>query len=202
MEPQKADRKVETCIPLVYEQAIYVNISKENKMEETTQQIEMYKCRHCKQEKEASLFVKDTDPKRKACKECKRAMFKKYYANNREREKNRKATYRSTEHGQKIELLAGARRRARQKNLPFNLTLEDIPDVPEYCPIFTSIKIGRGAKGGSKCSPSLDRIHPSLGYVAGNVQIISNRANTIKSDATIEEMEIMLEWMRKTGNFS
>ena len=36
-------------------------------------------------------------------------------------------------------------------------------------------------------SPSLDRIVPELGYVKGNIRVISNRANHLKSDATLEE---------------
>lgn len=45
-----------------------------------------------------------------------------------------------------------------------------------------------GTKGGGANSPSLDRIEPDLGYVAGNAIVISNRANRLKSDATIDEL--------------
>lgn len=36
-------------------------------------------------------------------------------------------------------------------------------------------------------SPSLDRVRPDLGYVPGNVRVISNRANLIKNDGTADE---------------
>lgn len=43
-------------------------------------------------------------------------------------------------------------------------------------------------RGGKNNSPSLDRIRNELGYVRGNVIVISNRANRLKSDASIEEL--------------
>ena len=45
------------------------------------------------------------------------------------------------------------------------------------------------SKGTSPASPSLDQIVPGLGYVKGNVQVISHRANTLKSDGTLEEFK-------------
>jgi hypothetical protein len=41
-------------------------------------------------------------------------------------------------------------------------------------------------------SPSIDRVDPSLGYVRDNVWVISNRANMIKNDATLEELEALV----------
>ena len=43
----------------------------------------------------------------------------------------------------------------------------------------------------------MDKIIPSLGYVKGNVQIISNRANFMKNDATIENIQALLAYMQK-----
>lgn len=41
--------------------------------------------------------------------------------------------------------------------------------------------------------PSLDKIIPKLGYVKGNVWVVSNKANRIKSNATIEELELLVK---------
>lgn len=40
---------------------------------------------------------------------------------------------------------------------------------------------------------SLDKIDPTKGYVEGNVQIISHRANMIKNDATLEELDLIVK---------
>lgn len=46
-------------------------------------------------------------------------------------------------------------------------------------------------------SPSLDRIDPSKGYVRGNLAWISERANTMKHDGTLEELEKLTKWLKK-----
>jgi hypothetical protein len=40
---------------------------------------------------------------------------------------------------------------------------------------------------------TLDRINPKLGYVPGNVQIISYKANRIKNSATLKEMKLIVK---------
>ena len=46
-------------------------------------------------------------------------------------------------------------------------------------------------------SPSLDRLDPSKGYIRGNLAWISERANTMKHDATLEEVEALAKWLKK-----
>jgi hypothetical protein len=36
---------------------------------------------------------------------------------------------------------------------------------------------------------------PARGYVAGNLMVISNRANTLKNNAKIEELKMIIEYM-------
>ena len=85
-----------------------------------------------------------------------------------------------------------ARKRARATGLPINITPEML-SVPDVCPVL-GIKIF--ASGGVRDQrPSLDRVVPNLGYVVGNVRVISFRANRIKSDASVEEVRAVLKYM-------
>jgi hypothetical protein len=79
-------------------------------------------------------------------------------------------------------MLGRAKYRAKQKGLDFNITKEDIV-IPDICPL-----LGTPMK-----SPSLDRIDPTKGYIKGNVWVISNRANTLKNDASLQELELLVE---------
>lgn len=84
------------------------------------------------------------------------------------------------------------------KCIPFNIKSTDIPEIPPVCPIL-GIPLFRGKGVGSHGpnSPSLDRIIPVLGYIRGNIQVISQRANVIKNDATYEEVQKVADYMRK-----
>ena len=62
------------------------------------------------------------------------------------------------------------------------------------CPVL-DIQMSWGGVDGINSSPSLDRIIPTSGYVKGNVAWISMRANTIKSDATPDEVARVARWM-------
>jgi hypothetical protein len=88
-------------------------------------------------------------------------------------------------------ILSRAKYRAKQKGLDFNITKEDII-IPDKCPLLgiTLIKNSDIQQGNS---PSLDRIDPTKGYIKGNVWVISNRANTLKNDASLQELQTLVE---------
>lgn len=87
-----------------------------------------------------------------------------------------------------LSLIRSARRRARRRGIDFSLIPEDVA-IPRRCPVL-NIPLYRaiGAKAQGPNSPTLDRIDPALGYVGGNVRVISSRANAIKSDASPREL--------------
>ena len=118
-----------------------------------------------------------------------------YLANPQPTRARSKIRYRElVQHNPKRILLDSAKVRSRRRGIPFNLSLADIR-IPNTCPIL-GIRIVRGVGKLSAHSPSIDRIIPELGYVAGNIAIISNRANTIKSNGTAEEHERIAAWMK------
>lgn len=86
-------------------------------------------------------------------------------------------------------LLKRARNNAKRSNVDFNLEIDDIiiPDKCPYLEIPMTNNVGLNNRG-LKDSYSIDRIDPSKGYVKGNIQIISKLANTMKNEATIEEL--------------
>lgn len=83
-------------------------------------------------------------------------------------------------------LLSVAKQRARRAEMLFNLDVTDIV-VPERCPLLGLRLVPFGGKR-TDATPSLDRIDSLLGYVKGNVWVISWRANRLKNDATLDEL--------------
>jgi len=79
-----------------------------------------------------------------------------------------------------------AKLRAKKYGYEFNLEVSDIV-IPEICPIL-EVPIVIGDKDDYEYSPSLDRIDNSKGYVKGNVQVISKKANSMKNSASPEEL--------------
>ena len=78
-----------------------------------------------------------------------------------------------------------AKNRAAVRGIPFSLNQKDVI-IPASCPVLgIPLRIGRSR---SPYSPSLDRIDPNAGYVPGNVRVISDRANRLKSDRNIDRL--------------
>lgn len=94
-------------------------------------------------------------------------------------------------------ILNEARKRAKIKNVPFDLTEKDII-VPELCPVL-NIPLISGIGKRTDNSPSLDRVVPEKGYIKSNIRIISNRANVLKNNATIEELRAVIKYMEENG---
>jgi hypothetical protein len=88
-----------------------------------------------------------------------------------------------------------ARSRATTDGIPFTIRVEDIV-IPTRCPVF-GVKLQRARNRATGNSPSLDRIINSRGYVPTNIWVISRRANSIKNDTTIEELEQLVGALRR-----
>jgi hypothetical protein len=94
---------------------------------------------------------------------------------------------RRTDWGRRKEAFNNAKTRAIRKGVPFTIMLADVPHIPDLCPVL-GIPLVISNDYAQFNSPSFDRVVPILGYVPGNVMWISNRANSVKSDATPAEL--------------
>ena len=83
----------------------------------------------------------------------------------------------------------GAKSRSKIRGIEFSISLEEVL-IPEHCPIL-GIKLERLD---NDTAASLDRIDPTKGYISGNVWVISNKANRMKSDASLEELHKFGKW--------
>lgn len=90
-------------------------------------------------------------------------------------------------------ILSKAKTRAKRSGTHFDLTMDDL-FVPQICPIL-GIPISTGNLTREKQSPSIDRMDNSKGYTKGNSWIISSLSNTMKSDASPEELFLFARWV-------
>ena len=92
-------------------------------------------------------------------------------------------------------MISRAKTRARAKGIIFNLDKNSIK-IPELCPALKIPIVNHTDNKPTANSASLDRLDNSKGYVNDNINVISNRANTIKADATFEEFEAIYKWWK------
>ena len=107
-----------------------------------------------------------------------------------------------TQHGLayslQYKMWGAAKHRAKKQGLPFNIKPQDIK-IPEVCPLLGIPIVQRKGSGTNHGSPSLDRVIPSLGYVVGNIRVISAKANVMKNDASLQEVELLVKnWKEQT----
>ena len=88
--------------------------------------------------------------------------------------------------------------RCKRTGREFSIELEDIV-IPEKCPVF-GFELKREDKQTWMSAPSVDRIDSSKGYIKGNVTVVSRRANILKRDATVEELELLLNYYKTLRN--
>lgn len=93
-----------------------------------------------------------------------------------------------------LSMYQNAKRRAKEKNLQFDLNVADIK-VPAICPLLGIPLFKVGGKI-TENSPSVDRRDPNRGYVKDNIWVISYKANSAKSNCTLQELELLVKNLR------
>lgn len=112
-----------------------------------------------------------------------------YYRANRERFRNALDRYRHTEQGYKKILLHNLKSRAKRQGFEFSLTVETTPWA-EKCPIFGfPLEYKPNDFSQRWRAPTIIRVDPEAGYVAGNVRVVSLLASplaTVLSDSDVD----------------
>lgn len=140
-----------------------------------------------------------------SCRECKNLASEKFRNENREQynkycKEKKKESYTTEKRRENYkrnnakELFYAAKQRAKIKGISFTITIEDVI-IPDKCPVF-DIPLNHNDR---LHVPTLDRKVNELGYVKGNVQVISAKANRLKNNGTIEEFQQIINYM-KNGN--
>jgi hypothetical protein len=147
-------------------------------------------CTGCKTTKPIERFSKNKAQKSgyaNWCKDCLRGLYtRQEYLDRRKERRNG-----NLEHA----LLIECRARAKKAGLPFNLENGDI-EIPQNCPVL-GIALVKHQGRLAFDTPTVDRINPELGYVKGNVAVISWRANKLKSDCADPEIfEAIAKYIR------
>jgi hypothetical protein len=137
-------------------------------------------CLICSKEKTYNMFslydkFDKFSTRKDICKTCSRA------------KEAREIRERTWEFDSKKIMLSNSKSRAKKANMEFNIDTNDI-NIPEVCPVL-GIPLYRCKKENWNNSPSIDRIDNTKGYIKGNVIVVSRRANILKKDATIEELQ-------------
>ena len=88
-----------------------------------------------------------------------------------------------------------AQHRAKKKGIPFTISMDDII-IPETCPLLGITLVSTNDKRDPR-NPSLDQKVPGKGYTPDNIWVTSSRANWIKCDASLQELELLVENLKK-----
>lgn len=91
----------------------------------------------------------------------------------------------------RYKMFHNAQHRAKIKGIPFSITIDDII-IPETCPLLGIPLVSTNDKRDPR-NPSLDQKEPGKGYTPDNIWVVSSRANWIKCDASLQELELLVE---------
>jgi hypothetical protein len=164
------------------------------------------KCSKCQQERLLFDFSKNkasNDGLQHRCRTCDNEYQRKRRIDNKESDLEYHRKYqakRREDFTYRLQMLLNAsKQRAALKNREHTITLEDIKDlypVDGKCPVF-GFDLEFNSQGFRETSPSIDRIDSTKGYTRDNIQIISWKANRLKAYATVEDLELLVAFLKQ-----
>jgi hypothetical protein len=167
---------------------------------------DMLVCGGCKQNLSVEAFAVDRmrrTGRRYRCRACSALEFKNWQKTPgyRARLDKQNAHRKTLKEGNPVERWArqathAARRRAKNRGLTFDLTWEWVAaNSPEFCPLL-GVPLMYDNDTSLADSAALDRFDNDEGYVRGNCWVISMLANHIKTNATVDQIELLAVNMR------
>lgn len=148
-------------------------------------------------------------------KEKRKAERKEYYRKNREvileklrekrkedpdieREKTKKNRNKSPRNNISY-LLSAKKAKCKRNGIEFNIRVDDLY-FPTHCPLLGLRLDYETCSHYNPNRASLDRIDPQKGYTQDNVWVVCLRANMIKSDASMEELQMICNRLQEKIN--
>lgn len=125
------------------------------------------------------------------CVECNKAGTRKHRAAHKDAYRVKRNAW--ADANPKRAMLQGARRRAIQSGVPFDLHFDDF-DIPNICP---ALGIPLLRKDNLNSAPSLDRIEGHKGYVKGNVVVVSYAANRAKGNLSVDQLSQIVDFYKR-----
>ena len=90
--------------------------------------------------------------------------------------------------------------RVKNRGYETDLEIGDIPELTDVCPVLGFRYEKRGKR--RDLTPSIDRKNPNLPYLRkhkDNLFFISFKANRLKSNSTIEDLQKIIDYMKSRG---
>jgi hypothetical protein len=93
--------------------------------------------------------------------------------------------------------LLAYRSRAVKNNFPVDVDEEYLKSIwTGHCAI-SNLPIRFDISSWDDLHAELDKINPSLGYTKGNVAWVSRKYNRMKSDSSIEDLQLIAQYLKK-----
>ena len=163
-------------------------------------------CKTCKEKKlptEFSLNNASKDRLQYSCRVCDNNRQKQRRAENTEVHADYSRNYqrnRRLDFNYRLQMLINAsKQRAKLNSREHDINVDDIKAIypsDGYCPIF-GLKLEFNGAGFRDSSPSIDRIDSTKGYTRDNIQIISWKANRIKGAASLQDLEMLVAYLKQ-----
>jgi predicted metalloendopeptidase len=151
----------------------------------------VYHSTYYKRNKHAKIEYQKTSPAAKAARD-------RYKEKHKDRIREQALARARSIEGRLTKMIYAAEARAKIKGLEFDISYDDIKDLPMICPVFKT-EMGFSTSGRSPNTPSLDRLDNNKGYTKENTRLISDRANRLKSDGTLEEFKAIIDYIVNNG---